>query len=35
MEYLNQGRDKSLTELARTGHGWKVEDKVWLKIRAI
>lgn len=33
MEYLNQGRDKSLTELARTGHGSKVEDKIWLQIR--
>lgn len=33
MEYLNQGRDKSLSELARTGHGSEVEDKIWLQIR--
>lgn len=35
MEYLNQGHDKSLTELARTGHRYKIEEKVWLQIRTL
>lgn len=34
MEYLNQGHDKSLIVLARTGHGCTLEDKFWLQIKA-